>query len=370
MTKSRRVGRPSVRRRVLLAGAALCAALSASSPAAAAEILQTNPDGTVVAVGLVANGSAEDGLSGWAASPGWAVAEHADALEHLPFAGNGVSMPRTPRFFDPGAQADATLSQRIDLSAFAAAIDTGRQVFDARFLSYLWLGHPDTATLTLTALDASGGALASAPAAGGATPAERGNRSMVLWCGTGFPSGLPVGTRAVRLDIAATAPDGARIRNRAGVDAITATLGHPPAPAIGYHAGPRGCARMTIDLPLGPAPVVPGPPAAPAPIPSPPAATELALGVASARMRGTKLEAKLTTSVAGRVTLTVVRGGRPAIATFTRTLRRGTTKVNLRLSRAARKTIARAGGKVRLRAVLVTADRRRTTTTTRFRAST
>jgi hypothetical protein len=337
-------------RTTVLAAMAI-AALGGPSAAAAEPV--TNPDGTVTSDELVIDGSAEAGLSGWQSSPGWRATSYSDPGERAP-----APDPQFygARFFDPGSQASATLSQNVDLSSFSAPIDTGRQAFSFGLSVLTWADRDDTAILRATPLDASGQPSGVPVEAGGPTAADRSDRSAIVVCG-GQVSALPIGTRAVRLDITSTASVGTI--NHAGVDAISGMLGYPTAPGIGAPPIGKGCSTLYAS-----AAELPQPLPARSTDPASPAMQPARLTTTSAvTVRGRFAVVRILSSAAGMLNLKLSTTA-PQFALLARSTRRvsaGRTTLRLALSRTTRRKLAGKHRPVRLIATLKAADGRSAT---------
>jgi hypothetical protein len=116
---------------------------------------------------LLVNGAAEEagvGVPGWAGTQGYTTTAYGAPGEYpsLAVSESMGSLGGGARFFDPGSVTTATLTQMVDLSAYAAAIDADQQAIDFGG----WLGgygsSPDTVDMVVTPLDSSGSPI-SAP---------------------------------------------------------------------------------------------------------------------------------------------------------------------------------------------------------------
>lgn len=154
---------------------------------------------------LVVNGDAELATGASDAStqfpiPGWTVTGSATAVKYgtpnFPTTTDPGSPTRGINFFAGGPGGDSSISQSVDVSAGASAIDSGDVV--AALSGYLggFSSQADNTTFTATFRNGSGVTLDSA-VIGPVTPAERSNASGMLLRNTNVP--VPTGTRTILL---------------------------------------------------------------------------------------------------------------------------------------------------------------------------
>jgi len=160
---------------------------------------------------LIVNGDAESGLGGngyaLVAAPGWTIVGNATVALYgsaggFPTSSDPGPVSRGLNFFAGGPDSAASsMSQFLDVSSSAGAIDTGLVSFALEGFLGGFLDHPDQAVLTATFLDGSNGFLGSATI-GPVSNLDRGNVTELLARSTnGF---VPLGTRGIKFDLSYT----------------------------------------------------------------------------------------------------------------------------------------------------------------------
>jgi hypothetical protein len=173
-----------------------------------------------------------NGLDGMTV-PGWTIVSGEPngvcyGASGYPNSSTPGSPTRGAQFFAGGATGNSTLSQRVDVSAAASAIDAGGVPVTLSG----WLGgyssQNDRVGVTASYLNAAGTSLGSA-AIGPVTNTNRGNTTEFLQkTATGT---LPAGTRSVRVDMAFTYTSGSTTDGYA--DDLSLTVGASvPTPAL------------------------------------------------------------------------------------------------------------------------------------------
>jgi uncharacterized protein (TIGR03437 family) len=165
---------------------------------------------------LIQNGDAESGpaaanaasvpsIPGWTTDGGAAVVAYTDTSGDLT-----VNSPRPPNpgnnYFAGGTNnTSATMTQTINLSSYAAAIDTGTQPYTLDGWLGGWDGQDDNAVLTVTFLSASGGTLGTA-SIGPVLSADRNGADGLLERTTSGT--VPSGTRSALISLVFTRTSG------------------------------------------------------------------------------------------------------------------------------------------------------------------
>ncbi len=195
----------------------------------------------VTSANLIVDGGAESvaqcstkGLDGMTL-PGWTITSgEPNAVCYS--AGGGFPGPTTPgspirgnAFFTGGGTGNSGLSQTVDVSAAATAIDAGNTPFTLSG----WLGgystQNDRVGVTATFLNGSGGTIGTAAQIGPVTNTDRKNTTEFLQ--RQATGNLPSGTRSVRIDVAFTWTSGSG--NDGYADDLSFTIGaNLPAPAL------------------------------------------------------------------------------------------------------------------------------------------
>ncbi|MQA39248.1 PEP-CTERM sorting domain-containing protein [Rugamonas aquatica] len=179
---------------------------------------------------LIANGNAENGVTGWNATPQFEVVKYG-AAGGFPFPADPGPADRGTYFFGGGYAALSTASQIIDLSSLAATISTGA----ARYDLSAWLGgydsQNDNAKLTATFYGAGGAALSSA-SVGPVSNSDRGNQTGLLLRDTqGY---IPVGTLNVGITLDLTRNAGSY--NDGYADNLSFSVAAAPVPEADAYA--------------------------------------------------------------------------------------------------------------------------------------
>jgi hypothetical protein len=229
---------------------------------------------------LVDSGAEEaggSGVPGWTGTSGYTTTLYGEAGEYPslavsesmtggaepPYLGGGY------RFFDPGTEPTATLTQVVDLSSHAATIDEDQETIDFGG----WLGgygsSPDTVDMVVTPLDGDGDPTSEPWVLYGPTAAQREDRTMMIdeawdnihgWRETGeseYQLMVPPGTRSVRVELVARENESGESKNHGYADELSLSVLHrqppgfgSPAPGVGG-ALPEGAASPPNNL-LGP----------------------------------------------------------------------------------------------------------------------
>ena len=242
-----------VNRRLVVSGVC-CALMLAPAPAGAAF-----PGNRLV------NPGAEDGLAGWSGE-GFGLASYdTDGIPRYPAPFFATRPPADlgARVFS--AAGDGAISQVVDFSDLAGAIDGGGQALSGGGLLGGRGGRAGGARLVVQPLDAGGRALGAPYVAGPPSDVDRQFKTALMQCY--FSTRAPVGMRAALVRLEAV---GHGLADRLSVAPITVAI-----PAVGR---PAGVPYRVADGPgcgdidgMVPAPV-PDPPRAPDAAPSPPPA--------------------------------------------------------------------------------------------------
>jgi hypothetical protein len=164
---------------------------------------------------LIVNGDAEAAVGSTdgspVATPGWTSTGEATAVQYGATGYPGADIPgptdRGSNFFAGGVQdALSTLTQTIDVSAWAAAIDAGQ--VSAVLSGYFggWEGQADAAVMTATFQSASAAPIGTPISAGDVTPADRGNVTELIQKTTAAV--VPAGTRSILITVTMTRQEG------------------------------------------------------------------------------------------------------------------------------------------------------------------
>ena len=185
---------------------------------------------------LIVNGDAEAGPSDpnghnpITSFPGWTAQGTPDVVQYA--SGYNISptdivpLVAGSSYFGGGrTQADASLSQKIDLSSGAATIDAGTVTFVASAYIGGFQDEPETAQLTVSFLSASGGVLGSATL-GPVTNTDRENRTG-LWYRRAIGQ-IPTGTRSA--NVVLTMAWKASSTNDGAADNLSLILNSPASP--------------------------------------------------------------------------------------------------------------------------------------------
>ena len=230
----RRAARGS--RIALIGSAAVLAALTSAMPAASATPARA---ATAMSGNLLVDSGAEavaqcssNGLDGMTV-PGWTIVDGEPnavcyGASGYPDSSTPGSPTRGGQFFAGGGTGDSTLSQTVDVSAGASAIDAGGVPVTLSG----WLGgyaaQNDRVGVTATYLNGSGASLGSA-AIGPVNSTDRGLATKFLQKTANGT--LPAGTRSIRVDMNFTWPAGDTTDGYA--DDLSLTVGaNVPAPAL------------------------------------------------------------------------------------------------------------------------------------------
>jgi hypothetical protein len=160
---------------------------------------------------LIVNGNAEAAVGSAdgspVATPGWTSAGEASAIKYgssgYPASTDPGPADRGNNFLG-GGQNDAlsTLSQTIDVSSYATAIDTGNvQVILSGYFGG-WQDQGDNAVMTATFHSASATALGAPVPVGGVSAADRGSVTGFLLRSTS--QAVPAGTRSIAVIVTMT----------------------------------------------------------------------------------------------------------------------------------------------------------------------
>ncbi len=181
------------------------------------------------------NPSAEDpaGLIGWQGS-GWNSAAYGSAARY----------PAAAPCCDAGSslfsadQSGAQISQLLDLSDVAPAIDVGSRALSIGGKFGGQAGRPDTARLVVAMLDGSGAQLGAPLIVGSPSDSDRRGMTTLVFCQSAVIP--PPGTRAARVVLEAVGPPGLSTAFAEELYATTAYDSFPPGPA-GAAADGAGC---------------------------------------------------------------------------------------------------------------------------------
>jgi hypothetical protein len=145
------------------------------------------------------------------ATPGWTVFGEATAVKYgatgYPSATDPGPSDRGNNFFS-GGKNDGTsiLSQTVDVSTYATAIDAGSvQVALSGYFGAL-LAENDVAVMTATFQDGTGTAIGQTLTIGGVSPGDRG--SVTALVPRDGMQAVPAGTRSIEIDVTMTRSDG------------------------------------------------------------------------------------------------------------------------------------------------------------------
>lgn len=236
-----RTALPTSRAGIASTAAALAAVLAvAAAPAAVAHTAPDTAHPAVTSGNLLVDPGAENvaqcssnGLDGMTV-PGWTIsAGDPDGVCYgapggFPTASTPGSPTRGAQFFAGGGTGNSTLSQTVDVSAAASAIDAGG--VPATMSGWLggWSNQNDRVGMTATFQSASGASLGTATIAA-VTNKDRGNTTEFL--SRSVSSALPVGTRSVRVDLNFTWTSGSTTDGYA--DDLSLTVGASvPTPGL------------------------------------------------------------------------------------------------------------------------------------------
>ncbi|MDI2125567.1 ricin-type beta-trefoil lectin domain protein [Yinghuangia seranimata] len=228
--RHRRIGRIGG---AVAAALAMCAAAlgTAVTPAHAAGASSANlivDAGAESAAICSTNGLDGMTMPGWTITSGEPTAVCYGAPDGFPDASTPGSPTRGRQFFAGGATGDASLTQTVDVSAAASAIDAGGTTYDLTGWLGGYAGQLDRVGLAATFRNASGGSLGSAQLAP-ATSTDRGLATKFLY--REATGAVPAGTRSISLVLAFTWTAGNTTDGYA--DDLSLTLSTPlPAPAL------------------------------------------------------------------------------------------------------------------------------------------
>jgi hypothetical protein len=240
--------------RTALAATALAAAMAltwGAVPAAASATLGRAAAATSVTSGnLLVDPGAEsvaqcsatglDGMTipGWTITSGEPNAVCYGAPNGFPTAGTPGSPTRGNQFFNGGGTGNSSLSQTVDVSAAASAIDAGGVPVTLSGWLGGWSSQNDRVGVTATFQDASGATLGST-AIGPVTNKNRGNTTEFLQ--KSATATLPAHTRSIRVDMNFTYTAGSNTDGYAddlsltvGTNVPTPTLTAPPSTVPGF----------------------------------------------------------------------------------------------------------------------------------------
>ncbi|HXJ21959.1 MAG TPA: phosphoesterase [Polyangia bacterium] len=164
---------------------------------------------------LIVNGDAEAAVGSTDGSPvttpGWTVDGEATAVQYgassYPAATDPGPADRGNNFFAGGAHDElSTLSQTIDVSTYATAIDAGG--VQAALSGYFggWQTQNDIAVMTATFQDGSATAIGQAVTIGGVNANDRDNMTEFLL--RTATQAVPAGTRSISIVVTMTRTDG------------------------------------------------------------------------------------------------------------------------------------------------------------------
>lgn len=240
-----RTAQPTSRAGLASTAAALATVLAiAAAPSAAAHTTSTTtaatPTATATSGNLLVDPGSEsvaqcssNGLDGMTV-PGWTITSGDPdgvcygASGGFPTSSTPGSPTRGAQFFAGGGTGNSALSQTIDVSAAASAIDAGG--VPAIMSGWLggWSSQNDRVGMTATFQNASGASLGTAAIAA-VTNKDRGNTTEFL--SRAVSSTLPKGTRSVRVDLNFTWTSGSTTDGYA--DDLSLTIGASvPTPAL------------------------------------------------------------------------------------------------------------------------------------------
>jgi hypothetical protein len=181
------------------------------------------------------NPSAEDpaGLIGWQGS-GWTSAAYGSAAR---YPASAPCCDAGSRLFSAD-QSGAQISQLLDLSDVAPAIDAGSRPLSIGGKFGGQAGRSDTARLVVSMLDRSGAQLGAPLIVGSPSDSDRRGTTKLIFCQSAVIP--PPGTRAARVVLEAVGPPGMSTAFAEELYATTAFDSFPPGP-VGAPADGAGC---------------------------------------------------------------------------------------------------------------------------------
>lgn len=186
---------------------------------------------------LIVDGDAETGghcTGDWAAAgtvPGWTV--EAGGLDVMCYSAGSFGLPsdgRTPgkAFFGPGNFGDGAMTQTVDVSSAAAAVDGGGVGYDLSGWLGGWTGYAGYAAVSLHFHDAGGRPLGATARLPTVSAADRGDSTQFL--SRSATGSVPAGTRSIQVEVQFLSTSG----ETGYLDNLSLTLDTPvaaPAPA-------------------------------------------------------------------------------------------------------------------------------------------
>jgi len=215
---------------------------------------------------LLANPGAEAGAGGdgdVVPIPGWTVEGQFTVVKYdtpnFITAADAATFSGGANFFSGGPDGDVNaISQTANVSGAVTEIDAGQVTMNLSGLLGGWASQEDSVTVTATALDANGAALATATI-GPVTAADR--ASQITLKPRAASAAVPSGTRSIAVRVASTRVEGAY--NDGYADNIGLTLLGPPVPGKSVNGGTLSgtvCVKRpgsSTCAPLGPGETIP-----------------------------------------------------------------------------------------------------------------
>jgi hypothetical protein len=175
-------------------------------------------------VNLLVNGNAENGLVGWTQAFSPAVVQY--GAEGFPSTTDPGPPDRGKAFFAGGSTASSSLSQSMDVSAYAADIDAGKVVCDITAWLGGYLNDGDSAQFMMGFMQDALNGNGNAPTLGPVSAADRGGKTGLL---PRFETvSVPAGTRIIKVRLSMTRdPNNGGSYNDGYADSLSVVLRGP-----------------------------------------------------------------------------------------------------------------------------------------------